>query len=110
MRRDDALPYVPGHQLTIGAGVVAGAWRLRLMANQVSAARARAGSGAIPLGERVDARTLVDLSGEFDISPGASLFASVQNLGNEVYNVALRPAGWRPGAPRTMLAGVRLRF
>ncbi|TAK52453.1 MAG: TonB-dependent receptor [Gammaproteobacteria bacterium] len=108
--RGDALPYVPGHQLTIGAGVVGSAWRLHLMASYVSAARARAGSGAIPLGERVDARTLLDLSGEFDLTPAMSLFASVQNLGNEVYNVALRPAGWRPGAPRTMLAGVRLRF
>lgn len=106
----DDLPYVPEHQLALHAGLGGARWRLNLAANFVSTARARAGSGPVPLMERVDSRTLVDLSGDFDVSPGLSLFASVQNLTGEVYNVALRPAGWRPGAPRTMMAGVRLRF
>ena len=44
------------------------------------------------------------------LSSCASLFASVQNLTDEEYNVAFRPAGARPGAPRTILAGVKLEF
>lgn len=106
----DDLPYVPEHQLALRAGLAGARWRLDLAANFVSAARARAGSGPIALSERVDSRTLVDLSGDFEVSPGLNLFASVQNLTGEVCNVALRPAGWRPGAPRTLLAGLRLRF
>lgn len=106
----DELPLVPEHQLTLNAGVEAARWRAFLSMNHVAATRSRAGSGAIPVAERVDARTLLDLSGEFTVSPDLRLFASVQNLSDEVYNVAFRPAGARPGAPRTLLAGVKLRF
>ncbi len=106
----DELPLVPEHQLTLNAGVEADRWRVFLSMNHVEATRSRAGTGAIPATQRVDGRTLFDLSGEFELAPGTRLFASVQNLTDEVYNVAFRPAGARPGAPRTMLAGVKLQF
>ena len=106
----DALPYVPEHQLTLNAGLEGQAWRLFLTVNYVDEARAQAGSGAIAPNERIDSRTLVDLSGEYDLNDSLRLFASFENLTDEVYNVALRPAGARPGAPRTVLAGVKLRF
>jgi Fe(3+) dicitrate transport protein len=76
----------------------------------VDEARAVAGSGAIPASERIESRTLVDLSGEYDVNERLRLFVSAENLGDETYNVALRPAGARPGAPRTALAGVKLSF
>lgn len=106
----DELPYVPEHQLTLNAGMEGAAWRVHLTVNYVDAARARAGSGPIPASDRIDSRTLVDLSGEYDLNDSLSLFASVENLGDETYNVAFRPAGARPGAPRTALAGVKIRF
>ena len=106
----DALPYVPAHQLTLNAGLAGQIWRLFLAVNYVDETRAVAGSGGIAAGELIENRTLVDLSGEYDLTEGLSLFASIENLGDQVYNVALRPAGARPGAPRTVLAGVKLRF
>ncbi len=106
----DELPYVPEHQLTLNAGLEGQSWRVFLAANYVSEARAIAGSGAIPVTQRIESRTLVDLSGEYDVSKALSLFAAIENLGDEAYNVALRPAGARPGAPRTVLAGVKMRF
>ena len=72
--------------------------------------RPRAGSGAIPVTEQVDGRTLFDLSGEYRLGAGMRLFGSVQNLTDEVYNVAFRPSGARPGAPRTFIAGVKMQF
>jgi len=108
--KGDGLPYVPEHQLTLNAGLEGQVWRVFLTINYVDEARAAAGSGAVALDERIDGRTLVDLSGEFDLNERVHLFASIENLGDEVYNVALRPAGARPGAPRTMLAGVKLNF
>lgn len=108
--RGDELPYVPEHQLTLNAGLEGQVWRVFLTVNYVDEARAVAGSGSIAADERIDSRTLVDLSGEYDVNEKLRLFASVENLGDEVYNVALRPAGSRPGAPRTVLAGVKLRF
>jgi Fe(3+) dicitrate transport protein len=106
----DELPYVPEHQLTLNAGLEGPAWRVFLTVNYVDEARAVAGSGAIPASERIESRTLVDLSGEYDVNERLRLFVSAENLGDETYNVALRPAGARPGAPRTVLAGVKLSF
>ena len=106
----DELPMVPEHQLTLSAGLEADRWRAYLAVNYVDEARSVAGSGPIPPEQRIDSRTLVDLRGEFDLGDRTSLFASVQNLTNEAYNVAFRPSGARPGAPRTVLAGIRIAF
>jgi Fe(3+) dicitrate transport protein len=110
VEKGDELPLVPEHQLTLNAGVEADRWRSFLTMNYVDEARSVAGSGSIPAGERIDSRTILDLSAEFDVTARASLFASVTNLTDEEYNVAFRPAGARPGAPRSWLAGVRFEF
>lgn len=106
----DELPYTPEHQLTLNAGLVGDNWRLNLAANHVSEARATAGSGSIASSDRIDARTLLDIAGAYDMTDNLSLFASVTNLTDEVYNVAFSPAGARPGAPQTLMAGIRTRF
>jgi Fe(3+) dicitrate transport protein len=106
----DELPLLPEHQVTLSAGLESDNWRTLLSMNYVDEARSRAGSGAIPDSQRVDSRTLFDVSGEYDVTPNASLFASVQNLTDEVYNVGFRPAGARPGMPRTFMAGLKVDF
>jgi Fe(3+) dicitrate transport protein len=106
----DELPYVPEQQVTLNLGLQATRWELNLALNYVSEARASAGQAAIPDGELVSARSLIDLSAAWNLSTNVALFASAQNLTDEVYNVAFAPAGARPGAPRTFLGGVKLRF
>ena len=106
----DEMPLMPEHQLTLNAGIEAERWRTYLTVNYVDEARSQSGSGAIPATERIDSRTLVDLSGEFDVTGRATLFASVKNLTDDEYNVAWRPAGARPGMPRQWLAGVKFEF
>ena len=108
--RGDELPMVPEHQLTLNAGIEADRWRAYLAMNYVAEARSVAGSGPVPDGQRIDSRTLFDLRAEFDLGERTTLFASAQNLLDDTYNVAFRPAGARPGAPRTLLAGVRIDF
>lgn len=110
VQQGDEMPLMPEHQLTLNAGIGADRWRTTVTVNYVDETRSEAGSGPIPAFERIDSRTLVDLSGEFDVTARASLFASVTNLTDEEYNVAFRPAGARPGAPRSWLAGVKLEF
>lgn len=106
----DEMPLMPEHQLTLNAGIEAERWRAYLTLNYVDETRSEAGSGAIPANERIDSRSLLDLSGEFDLTERARLFASVTNLTDEEYNVAWRPAGARPGMPRQWLAGVKYEF
>lgn len=107
---DDRLPYQPKHQLTLNAGVEIARARLNGTMNWVSAARATAGRGPIAVDDRIDARAVFDLSAEFDVTPQLSVFATVQNVFDEVYNAGFSPSGARPGAPRLWLAGVRTRL
>lgn len=104
------LPYQPKNQLTLNAGAQGDRWRIDASLNYVGEARSVAGIGAIPAGRLIDSRTLLDLSGEVELTPGAALFLQVQNVTDEVYNVAFTPAGARPGAPRMVMGGLRLRF
>jgi Fe(3+) dicitrate transport protein len=110
VEKGDELPLVPEHQLTLNAGIDAGRWRTFLTMNYVDETRAEAGSGSIPPNQRIDSRTLLDLSAGYDVTDRTSLFATVTNLTDEEYNVAFRPAGARPGAPRSWMAGVKLQF
>jgi Fe(3+) dicitrate transport protein len=104
----DELPYLPEHQLNLGLGMEAGRWALRLAATHVDEMRTEAGSGPIPAASGTDAFTVWNASGELRLRTGSTLFVGVQNLTDESYVVARRPAGARPGLPRTLLAGIRL--
>jgi Fe(3+) dicitrate transport protein len=104
----DELPYLSEHQLYAEMGVARGRWAGRLAAHQTSAMRTRAGRGPIPQGSATDAFTVWSVSAEFAVTSWSTLFAGVENLTDEVYVVARRPAGARPGLPRTLSAGVRL--
>ncbi len=106
----DELPYVPEHQLTLNVGLERNNWRMLVTMNYVDEARSQAGSGQIPQSQSVDRRTLFDVSGEYDVTSNIRLFASVQNLTDDIYNAGFRPAGARPGMPRTVMAGVKLDF
>ena len=104
----DELPYLPEHQLNLGLGMEAGRWALRLAATHVDEMRTEAGSGPIPAASGTDAFTVWNAIGELRLRTGSTLFVGVQNLTDESYVVARRPAGARPGLPRTLLAGIRL--
>ena len=110
VERGDELPQIPPHQLNAGLGLVGERFQTHLNINYVDTTRAVAGSGPIPENERVDSRVLLDLSAEYRVHANASLFASVENLTDETYLVAFRPAGARPGLPRTFWGGVKLSF
>ena len=106
----DRLPYVPEHQLTISAGVEAARWGANLVGNYVDEARARAGQGAIPAGERIDSRWIADASIWYDVTERIRLRAKAENLFDEVYAASIDPAGLRPGKPQEILVGLELSF
>jgi len=69
-----------------------------------------AGSGSIPAGEKVDAHTIFDLSANYRLTKHAKLFAEAENLTDETYVAAIRPAGFRVGKPRTLMVGAQFDF
>ena len=106
----DQLPYLPEHTVHAEAGVERGAWRAGLGATYVDSMRTRAGSGPVPGGERTDAVLVWDVTAAWTFAPGAEIYGRIENLSDESYVVARRPAGARPGLPRSVFVGVRWAF
>jgi Fe(3+) dicitrate transport protein len=103
----DALPYLPAHQASAGIGIEAARWRLATSAAGATAMRTRAGSGALDPAYATDAFVVLNASGEIGLTPAVRLFSSVQNVTDARYVAARRPAGARPGLPRTIMLGLR---
>ena len=104
----DELPYLPEHQLSASAGISRGGWDGRVVLQASSAMRTVAGRGPIPDGEGTDAFGVWSAQVRYAVSPWAEIQVGVENLADASYVVARRPAGARPGLPRTLMAGIRL--
>jgi Fe(3+) dicitrate transport protein len=106
----DELPYLPGHQLHAAVSLRAQRWAAHLDATWVDEMRTSAGRGAIPEAERISSHGKVDLRLERDLSDRFTLSVQALNVTDEVYVAARRPAGLRPGLPRSILLGLRFDF
>jgi Fe(3+) dicitrate transport protein len=103
----DELPYLPRHQLHGRVGLEMSRWRLDLESSYVSRMRTKAGSGPIHSLFSTDPLAVLNVSGEYRLTEGTSLFVGVQNLTDRHYVVARQPAGARPGLPRTLMFGLK---
>lgn len=106
----DAIPFLPPHQLNATLSLRSERWALHLDGNYVARTRIKAGSGPAPAAETVDSRAIFDLRGEVDLTTKLSVFAQVLNATDELYVAARRPAGLRPGIPRSVSIGLRARL
>ncbi|KFN42068.1 TonB-dependent receptor family protein [Arenimonas metalli] len=103
----DQLPYLPEHLVHAELGLAGERWRLGVAANYLDDMRTEAGTGP---GERTDSAVVWDLTGGFQLNDRVELYARVENLSDETYVVARRPAGARPGQPRSAFVGMRIGF
>jgi Fe(3+) dicitrate transport protein len=103
----DQLPYVPRHQVFVSAGLEKGAWHGRITTTAASAVRTVAGQGDIPESERTDSFLVLAAGLDYELTTSVTAYAAAENLTNTHYVVARRPAGVRPGLPRTLQLGVR---
>ena len=108
VQKGDKLPYLARHQLYARFAVEDSGWSAGVDTNFTSRMRTEAGQGDIPAGQGTDAYLVVNAFAEFDLSEDVRFFASVQNVGNNAYIVSRRPAGLRPGLPRTFMTGIKL--
>ena len=104
------LPYLPSHQLSSSIGLEGHRWGINLKANYVGRMRTKAGAGVFTSSKSTDARLVIDTSGEAAISSNAKFFVRVRNLTDRTFIVARRPAGVRPGLPRSFTAGIQTNF
>ena len=106
----DELPYIPEHQLRAMLGLATEQWRVNVAASYIGKLRTTAGQGSFDPAESVDARVVWDLTSAWQFTPKFSTYIKVDNLLDETYVAALRPAGARPGLPRTAYLGLTYRL
>lgn len=118
-RRNARLPYVPEHQISLGAAYQNGPMALHLDAFYVASTYGTASNVANeerPDGTpdarfgRSDAYFLLDLSFHYDISARLRLTLGANNLLDRAYLASRLPHGPRPGQPRFIHAGLEYRF
>ena len=102
----DELPYLPEHQLRAAAGLQNDTWGVNLAASYVGKMRAVAGQGTHIPSETVDSHVVWDFLARWHFSDHLSSYFKVDNLLDETYVAARRPAGVRPGLERTAYVGL----
>ncbi len=106
----DALPYIPEHQLRLSAGIAGERFRTTLAANYVGKMRTKAGQGAYEPQETIESHVVWDAIATWDFTESLSAYVKIDNLFDDVYIAARRPAGVRPGLPRTAYVGLTFRL
>ncbi len=106
----DRIPYTPTHQINGRLDLVTGKFTCGISANYQSEVATVTGSLNDANTTIIAARTIVDANASYRFNAHFEVFSTVANLGNTVYQAAQLPAGYRPGMPRMVQGGVRLRF
>ncbi len=102
----DELPYIPEHQLRASAGLEQERFGVDLSASWVGRMRTVAGQDAYDPDETIDAHVVWDLVGRYRLSETLTGYVKVDNLFDETYVAARRPAGLRPGLERMAWLGL----
>jgi Fe(3+) dicitrate transport protein len=106
----DELPYLARHQVALVLSLNDKKFGFNLSGRYQSAMRTEAGQGSIPYDQKTDAFFVLDANASYAVHPKIAVFGSVSNLTDKTYVVARRPAGLRPGLPRTLHAGLKVDF
>ena len=106
----DQLPYIPEHQLRASGGLVTNKWRINVGASYIGDLRTQAGQGAFVDTESVHAHVVWDAVAAWNFTPNFSTYFKINNLFDETYIAARRPAGVRPGLPQTAFLGLTYRL
>ena len=110
VEQGDKLPYIAPHQLVLNAGLEHQKFTFNISTKYTDVMRTFAGQGTMAFNERTDASFIIDSSFQYNFSWKLSAFASAYNITNVNYIVSRRPAGVRPGLPRTFTIGVKANF
>ncbi len=70
--------------------------------------RTSPGQGEVAFNDKIDKNFIVDFATTYHVSRVVSVFGSINNLFDESYLVARRPAGLRPGMPRSFIVGLKV--
>ncbi|MEL6951545.1 MAG: TonB-dependent receptor [Pseudomonadota bacterium] len=96
------VPYIPPHRANFNIGLAGANWGTQLSVTYQARMRDQAGIGDFDTDEGSDQFTVIDLAANYAVTDRWTLSGRINNLSDEVYVVARRPFGARPGLPRTL--------
>ncbi|WP_339736568.1 TonB-dependent receptor [uncultured Sunxiuqinia sp.] len=106
----DQFPYMANNQFSFILGLEHRKFSINLSGRYMDEMRTAPGQGDIPTNEKTDSYFVIDASASYNLHKNMTLFANATNLTNQVYVVARRPAGLRPGMPRAFNIGLKANF
>lgn len=110
VQEGDEIPFIPKHQLHSSLSLEVEKLVTGLNASYQPAMRTTASSGSISDQLSTDSYFLLDFQSSYSLHSNVSIFANVRNMLNNKYIVSDRPAGVRPGLPRTIIGGISVQF
>ncbi len=108
--KNDEIPYIAKNQFNVTTSFENSIYSISLSGRYTDAMRTLAGTGSIPESLKISSHFIVDFSAKYFYSPRVTVFTGVNNLFDQVYDVARLPAGLRPGAPFMIHAGIGYTF
>ena len=106
----DQFPYMANDQFTFIFGLEHHKFGLNLSGKYMDEMRTAPGQGEILSNEKTDSYFVIDAGANYNLHKYVSLFANATNLTDQIYVVARRPAGLRPGMPRAFNIGLKANF
>lgn len=106
----DEIPFIPSHQLNSSVGLGYNDVTININMMYSPMMRTVAGSGSIDPNFATDSHFITDVSADYQLFTDVNLFLNIRNLFDNRYIVSDRPAGLRPGLPRTVMGGLSVTF
>ena len=110
MESGDELPYIAKHQFNTSISLEHNKFELHLNGRQNGAFRTSAGTESINRNNGITSNFIVDFSGKYHIKNNLSITGMVINVFDNTYAVSKVPAGFRPGHPFGIYAGIEFQF
>jgi len=108
VEKGDQLPFIPEHQLNSSLSFNWDRIQFHINTTYSPKMRTTAGQGSILDENSTDSYFITDVNATYNILNNVDLFVNTRNLFNQTYIVSDRPAGVRPGLPRTFMGGLRV--
>lgn len=106
----DQFPYMAHNQFTFILGLENKKFSFNVSGRYMDEMRTAPGHGEIPTNGKTDSYFIIDANASYMMHKNVSFFVGCNNLTNEVYVVARRPSGLRPGMPRAYNLGLKANF
>ncbi|MDA9139902.1 TonB-dependent receptor [Flavobacteriaceae bacterium] len=106
----DRVPYIPQHQLNVGTSLIHKDFEMNFNLRYNGAFETQASNNGTGNTFPIPGNLVVDLSVKYPITPQVNLTANAINLFNNENAVARVPAGFRPGHPFGIYAGIEIQL